>query len=167
MTKLPLVFLFLFPCSYAIAQNGCAGDDHFNDFDFWLGQWNVSSNANGTHAGTNTVTKELNNCLLMESWQGAQGSVGKSMNYFNPLTGLWRQVWVAPGYIIDIKGGLEDRSMALKGTIEYFNDSTYEFRGTWTPNDDGTVRQFFEQFDAEAENWTPWFDGRYEQQSAE
>jgi hypothetical protein len=35
------------------------------------------------------------------------------------------------------------------------------FRGRWTPNADGSVRQFFEQKDLESGEWTVWFDGLY------
>lgn len=145
----------------ALAQGGCTGSEHFNDFDFWVGTWDVTSNANGQTAGSNTITKELNNCLVTENWQGAGGSVGKSINFYNRLKDEWRQVWVAPGYVIDIRGGLVDGAMVLTGTIDYFTDKSYDFRGSWTPAADGGVRQFFEQYDPEAKTWNAWFDGRY------
>ncbi|MDG2175931.1 MAG: hypothetical protein P8M72_07370 [Gammaproteobacteria bacterium] len=157
------MFLVLFFISQlTVAQPpGCTDNPHFDDFDFWIGQWEVSDNTNGNLAGSNSITKELNNCLVMENWNGASGSTGKSINYFNLLTDVWRQVWVAPGYSIDISGSLMDVSMELVGTISYHNDAAYDFRGTWTPNDDGSVRQFFEQYDSEAESWVVWFDGLY------
>ncbi len=84
------------------------------------------------------------------------------MNYYNPNNEKWRQVWVAPGYIIDIEGGLnEDGAMVLKGYISNFGQGERPFRGTWTPNEDGTVRQFFEQMNTQAGRWDPWFDGLY------
>ena len=152
----------IFISQLAEAQSpGCTDNTHFNDFDFWIGLWEVSDNASGDHAGSNTITKELNNCLVMESWSGASGSVGKSINYFNPLSNTWRQVWVAPGYAIDISGDLIEGSMVLVSTISYYNDANYDFRGTWTPNEDDSVRQFFEQYNSETESWDVWFDGRY------
>ena len=66
------------------------------------------------------------------------------------------------GYVIDIEGGLVDGSMVLEGHItDYGEKISHDFRGTWTPNADGTVRQFFEQFSATDETWKPWFDGLY------
>lgn len=35
------------------------------------------------------------------------------------------------------------------------------FRGTWTPNEDGSVRQFFVQQDTDGGVWKTWFDGLY------
>ena len=157
-----VVTFLIFASSNLYGQGqGCTGNPHFNDFDFWIGDWEVRNNANNNEAGKNTIEKLLNNCLVMENWQGAKGSVGKSINYFNPLTDKWRQVWVAPGNVIDIEGGLVQGSMVLVGSIDYFNDKKYQFRGTWTPSNDGSVRQFFEQYDADEKIWKPWFDGKY------
>ena len=157
-----LLLGFTLSCQLAAAQNNsCTANPHFNDFDFWVGEWDVTDNSNGNQAGTNTITKALNNCLVLEDWHGTGGSIGKSMNYFNPQSGQWRQLWVAPGYANDISGGLSEKSMILEGSISYYNDAAHEFRGSWTPHDDGSVRQFFEQYDAEQESWVPWFDGRY------
>jgi len=160
---LSVTILFaLFHAPLLLAQNrGCTANPHFNDFDFWVGEWEVRNNANDNVAGSNRIEKQVMNCLVMENWTGAGGSEGKSINYFNPLTEKWRQVWVAPGYVIDIEGGLENGAMVLTGTIDYFTDKQYQFRGSWTPADDGSVRQFFEQYDPENEVWMPWFDGRY------
>lgn len=155
--------LILCPLQGMAQSGGCQGSAHFNDFDFWLGDWDVTDNSTGQMAGTNSIAKELSNCLVTENWSGASGSIGKSINYFNPLKDEWRQVWVAPGYVIDIRGGLIDDAMVLTGSIDYFNDKTYDFRGSWTPSTDGSVRQFFEQYDPAAQIWNTWFDGRYVQ----
>ena len=88
---------------------GCETGAGFADFDFWVGEWNVYSNdAARQFQGTNSITKHYNDCLVKETWQGAGGSGGFSINYFNPLKDEWRQVWVAGGYSIDYTGGLDD-----------------------------------------------------------
>ena len=116
----------------------------FADWDFWVGEWNVYSNdAARTFQGTNSITKHYNNCLLMETWQGAGGSGGFSINYFNPVKDEWRQVWVANGYSINYTGELnEDGAMALVGEIYgYTTGAATPFRGTWSANEDGSVVQ--------------------------
>ena len=63
---------------------------------------------------------------------------------------------------IDIRGGLEDGAMRLEGTVLYLqNGQRFPFRGTWTPQPDGVVRQHFEQSTDEGQTWTTWFDGYY------
>ena len=136
----------------------------FNQFDFWLGEWSVYSNdEKRTLQGTNSVTKHHQNCLIIENWTNTQGITGSSMNYYNAVEDQWRQIWVAGGYSIDYSGGLDDSgSMALSGKINYYkNGKSLAFRGTWSPNADGSVRQLFEQQDSESGKWTVWFDGLY------
>lgn len=142
----------------------CITDDAFHAFDFWIGDWKVSSRTNGKYAGDNSIKPIEGQCALLEEWKGQGGSTGMSVNYYNPLTERWRQVWLSAGaYSLDIEGGLKDGAMVLEGTIWYYSSKqSAPFRGTWTPNEDGTVRQFFEQYDAEKQAWQPWFDGLYE-----
>lgn len=149
-------------------QPYCEVTPEYRQFDFWLGTWDVYNNApgdnNGKHAGVNVIEKGEGGCVLYERWKGDGGGSGFSMNYYNAIKKEWRQVWIAPAaYSIDYSGGLDEAGrMVLEGTIyvDRRGDSV-PFRGTWTPNADGTVRQFFEQYDAESDSWQPWFDGKY------
>ena len=148
----------------------CESTEHFNDFNFWLGEWNVYSNDEKRQfQGTNSITVHHKNCLIMENWTNQQGGTGRSMNYYDPVEDQWRQLWVAGGYSIDYTGGLnESGSMVMNGKINYYTTGkSNAFRGTWTPNDDGSVRQFFEQQDAESKAWSVWFDGLYIQKDSE
>ncbi len=153
----------LFASAPLMAQEtGCVGLDGFGDFDFWVGEWEVFDSNTGRQAGENSIVKMEQGCMLLERWQGGSGSTGTSLNYYNPVTREWRQVWVSAGrYSIDIVGGLRGESMVLEGSIYNFQGAVWNFRGTWTPNADGTVRQFFEQYNHDSEQWMPWFDGRY------
>jgi len=155
--------LVIFAPTASYAQNsGCDFDTGFAAFDFWLGEWTVFDSVADRLAGTNSIQKQEQGCLVMEKWTSVNGGTGTSLNYYNPLTQEWRQLWVSAGrYSIDIVGGLQDESMQLLGNIYYFTGEVNQFRGTWTPAEDGSVRQFFEQFNAETGEWDVWFDGRY------
>ncbi|MDC1437180.1 hypothetical protein N8303_08075 [Gammaproteobacteria bacterium] len=159
--------LFINP---VLAQNQpCTSEDGFSAFDFWVGEWDVylNNSANTNQVGSNTIEKLEAGCALLETWTGAGGSSGISINYYNPVRDEWRQLWVSAGeYAIDIVGGISNTSMVLIGEIyNYADNETFDFRGTWTPNSDGSVRQYFEQYNDETDAWDPWFDGRYVPQS--
>ncbi len=142
----------------------CETSKNFDDFDFWVGEWNVYSNdEKRDFQGTNSITKHHKNCLIMENWTNSQGGMGSSMNYYDPVEDQWRQLWVAGGYSIDYSGGLDEAgSMTLSGKINYYKKGESQaFRGTWTAMSDGSVRQFFEQQDPKTRKWTVWFDGIY------
>jgi len=138
----------------------------YHQFDFWLGEWNVKDQS-GQHLGTNSITREENGCLIIERWTSKSGSTGQSYNYVdlatkNEDTPQWRQVWVSAGFTIDYTGGLSAKNkMELTGNITYRNGTSAPFKGIWTLQADGTVRQYFEQYDAKTEKWTPWFLGFY------
>lgn len=70
---------------------------------------------------------------------------------------------VAGGYSIDYTGGLNATgAMVLTGNINYYSTGkSPAFRGKWSVNTDGSVRQFFEQQNAGTGEWVVWFDGHY------
>ncbi|HIG23318.1 MAG TPA: hypothetical protein EYG02_03910 [Henriciella marina] len=147
------------------APPSCEGDV-YDDFDFWLGEWDVTT-PDGRVAGTNSITKAEDGCLLIERWTGARGSTGQSYNFYDTGLQKWRQVWVARGATIDYAGKLtEDGEMRLEGKIAYRNGTTAPFRGSWTPEADGSVTQYFQQYNSETESWDDWFTGIYRRSAA-
>jgi len=133
--------------------------EQYRAFDFWLGRWEVHL-ADGRRAGANRIAATDDGCLIEERWAGASGGRGYSMNFYQPVDDFWRQIWVSGQVIIEIQGNLEDGSMVLIGDIRYRGSGeSRPFRGRWTLQDDGRVRQFFEELIDEA--WQPWFEGFY------
>jgi len=134
--------------------------DIYHAFDFWLGDWSVT--AGGQVAGENSITAHEGGCLLIENWTGAGGSTGQSYNFYDPGADKWRQLWVSGGSVIDYSGGLDDSgAMVLNGEIAYRNGKTFPFKGTWTLLEDGTVKQHFQQYNPEKDEWADWFVGIY------
>ncbi len=151
----------------AIAQNAqqarCSTPE-YRQFDFWAGDW-VVHNAAGKLAGTNTITPMLNGCVLHEQWEGAGGSVGESFNIYDQRSGKWHQTWVdAGGLLLVLDGGMEDGSMVLRGELKGRDGVMRQQRITWTPNEDGSVRQHWEN-STDGESWNTAFDGTYRPKS--
>lgn len=165
MRIVSLVLILLLSRS-AIAQApkpiDCETSPERRQFDFWLGEWEVTDKDGDKVFGNNTISKREKGCYLFEAWRSAGGGTGSSMNYYDPKPGTWHQLWLDGGYsIIKTAGGIVDGSMVMTGTIYYLDaGTTHPFRGAWTPLPDGRVRQFFEQGDGEG-NWQPWFEGFY------
>jgi hypothetical protein len=51
--------------------------------------------------------------------------------------------------------------MVLEGDIRYRDGRTAPFKGAWTKQADGSVRQHFEEYDPEKKTWGEWFTGIY------
>ena len=149
-------------------QFPCEDDAAFTAFDFWVGEWDVHT-ADGTYAGHNRISKSERGCVMLEKWSGASGGTGMSINYLDHGSGEWVQIWnAAGGTQIDIRGGMTEDGMLLVGRIHYIaNSATADFRGLWTPLEDGRVRQFFEQSNDGGETWAPWFEGFYTRTDAD
>ncbi|WP_323762106.1 hypothetical protein [Maricaulis sp.] len=145
--------------------DACVGAP-WDAFDFWVGEWNVYAPANGDtpgpYLGHNRIERINGGCLITEHWVGASGNAGDSINVHDPLIGAWRQVWMSNGWYIDYTGGLDEAgAMVLTGEAYTVPTQTRApLRGTWTPNEDGTVTQQFDQGDAEG-NWQTVFVGVY------
>jgi len=132
----------------------------YRRFDFWVGEWDVFL-PDGTRAGSNVIDSTEGGCLLVETWTGATGSTGTSVNFWHPAQSRWIQLWVSSdGTVIEIAGDVVDGSMFLTGTLTGPRGRVQPFRGRWTPNPDGTVRQHFE-ISPDGATWTTWFDSRY------
>lgn len=140
-------------------QSNCSSPE-YRQFDFWAGDWEVH-NAAGKLAGTNTITTMLNGCVLHEQWVGVGGSVGESFNIYDQRTGTWHQTWVDnSGLLLRLDGQLEGGAMVLRGELKAPDGTMRHHRLTWTPNDDGSVRQHWEN-STDGESWGTLFDGTY------
>lgn len=133
-------------------------------FDFWLGQWEVTNPA-GKLAGHSRIESILGGCVLLENWDSPGGVSGKSFNIFNATTGQWEQFWVDnSGSRLHLIGGLHEGSMVLEGAQDKADVATgivQRERITWTPNADRSVRQHWETSTDDGKTWKTSFDGLY------
>jgi hypothetical protein len=137
----------------------------FRQFDFWVGQWDVT--ARGKTAGTNLVTLEEDGCLVHEHWTGAGGSTGQSLNFFDQADRRWHQVWVSnSGNILMLSGTLTRGILVLEGERTDSSGHAERHRISFTPSPDGTVRQLWENSDDGGATWSIAFDGLYRRRKA-
>ncbi len=140
----------------ARAMQPCTAPEYAH-FDFWLGEWDVET-PSGQPAGQNRITRIHGGCALLEEWTSAGGGTGSSFNTYNTTKGTWQQFWVdAQGTVLEIQGGLEGKAMVMVSDPEV----SPRYRITWTPRDDGSVRQHWESSSDDGASWTTAFDGIY------
>lgn len=72
----------------------------YRGFDPWIGQWSVHSAEPG--AASSSIERLGAGCAVLESYRQGDGYSGTSLNYRDPGTGEWRQVW------IDSRGSLSE-----------------------------------------------------------
>jgi hypothetical protein len=146
----------------AVAPAPCRDAADNRRFDFWIGNWRVTT-AGGQQVGTSHVDVVSGGCALLENWRDMRGSEGKSLNTFDPASHVWRQFWVGQG------GGVTDYSQSeWHGSSLTFmahsrtpNGSEFIQRLTFTPLDGGVVRQFAEGSTDGGKTWSPFYDFHY------
>jgi len=128
----------------------CDAPEH-RAFDFWLGEWNVRT-PEGKLAGVNRIVREYGGCVLHERYDTGKGYSGESLNVYDAARKVWHQSWVdSDGLLLVLEGRWDGKRMILEGAKQ---------RITWTPNNDGSVRQLWEAADDKG-GWSVVFDGRY------
>lgn len=133
----------------------------YRQFDFWVGDWDVHT-PDGKPAGSNRIERILGGCALRETWKGASGMSGTSLNSWDPGTQRWHQTWVGgDGVLLKLEGGLRAGKMVLLGeTVSAIGDRSLQ-RITWSSRAGGRVRQFWEQSVDAGKTWTIAFEGIY------
>jgi tetratricopeptide (TPR) repeat protein len=119
-----------------IKHNAAPCDDaEFRQFDFWIGDWDVTSTGDQVPRGASHISREMGGCVIWENWTSAGSPYfGKSYNTYNVNLHRWEQYWVdnSAGTIF-FYGNLKD------GVMDYWTDDIPQ------PNGDKLRRhlQFF------------------------
>jgi len=138
---------------------GCTAAPH-RQFDFWLGDWDVTD-AKGKTAGRNRIVALHDGCVLQESWSGSGGFTGTSLNAYDAERKTWHQTWVDNnGGVLQLDGRFADGRMTLVGESLDGGKKVMQ-RITWERLPDGRVRQLWESSKDGGATWTVAFDGYY------
>jgi hypothetical protein len=121
---------------------GCPNPE-YRQFDFWVGKWNVTRTQDGQAAGSSEITLLDKGCVILESWTGAQGGSGHSLNVFDQADGRWHQTWVGTtGDQVHYIGEFKNRAMRFNADDVSTPQKAPAIKTmTFEPRPDGTVRQ--------------------------
>jgi tetratricopeptide (TPR) repeat protein len=139
-------------------------DAEFRQFDFWIGDWDVTSTGDGVPRGSSHIAKEMGGCVIWENWTSAGSSYfGKSYNTYNVNLHRWEQYWVdnSAGTIF-FYGNLKD------GVMDYWTDDVAQPNGQKLRRHlqffnlgPGKVRQFSQGSTDGGKTWQVEYDLTY------
>lgn len=156
-TTLPAARMKLLVSKNELAVEPCRGKPAYRQFDFWIGDWIVTT-PQGNRAGTSSVQLMLGSCVLQENWTDAGGSSGKSFNIYDATDKQWHQSWVDDkGTFTHYLGGLANGAMQLTAD-QPFGGKPARARMTFTRRPDGSIRQHGERSTDQGKTWSTTFD---------
>jgi hypothetical protein len=72
----------------AADSGSCSANSESRRLDFWLGSWTVS-NPGSSGSASSKVSRSLDQCLFVESWDDGKGHVGENMFAYSPDDKAW------------------------------------------------------------------------------
>jgi tetratricopeptide (TPR) repeat protein len=138
----------------------CLYSPEYKQFDFWVGEWDVQNN--GQKAGTNSVQRIVDGCIILENWTSASGGTGKSFNFYDANTGKWQQTWVdSTGNALNLTGEYKDNTLLYTGETRAKNGTRTLHRLSFVNLGPQRVRQLWEQSTDDGKTWNVVWDGMY------
>jgi tetratricopeptide (TPR) repeat protein len=145
-------------------QRPCAYSAENRQFDFWLGEWSVTTTQGSIPAGDSKIELILEDCVVQENWKSQNSPYsGKSYNIYNQARKQWEQYWVDNvGGNIFFYGGLKD------GVMDYYTDEIPQTGGPalkrhlqFIPMGPDRVRQFSRGSADGGKTWSVEYDFTY------
>jgi hypothetical protein len=144
---------------------GCTAAEN-RQFDFWLGEWDVSPSVatSGMIIAESTISLHDQGCVIMENWRPFASGHGHSLNIYDASDQSWHQVWMdATGRRTEYRGTFQDGVLRMDnlnpGPDQ--NGDPQRLRMNFRALDANTVRQWGETFDAAANQWVVSWDLTY------
>jgi hypothetical protein len=133
----------------------------FRNFDFWVGEWEVSDTG-GHVIGKSTIERSSAGCAILEHWQPARGVDGNSINWYSAADSTWHQQWVGGGgWIARFAGSYRNGMIALTETESSLPPAAGRNRMSYMLLPDGRVKQWQDNTTDGGKTWKTQFVGYY------
>ncbi|HVG33242.1 MAG TPA: hypothetical protein VM911_09180 [Pyrinomonadaceae bacterium] len=147
------------PPKPAPANNPCVAKSEHRQFDFWVGEWDVTDR--DKKIATSSIQSIVGSCIVFENYFDATGYTGKSFNFFDATLGKWRQTWVdSIGHVSEFVGEYRDGAMRFEGETHREDGRRVLRRMTIFNLGAGRVRQYSE-WSLDGKDWKAGYDYTY------
>lgn len=144
---------------------GCTSTES-RQFDFWLGEWDVSPTgvSSGATVAESSITLTDQGCVIIEEWRPFGDGHGHSINMYDTSDQKWHQTWAdASGRRTEYAGTLDSSGVLRLDNLgpPLPGQTPGRRRMNFQRIDENTVRQWSEVYDDAAGSWTVAWDFTY------
>jgi tetratricopeptide (TPR) repeat protein len=146
------------------AQAPCKFAPEHRQFDFWIGEWSVTTAKGDVPAGDSRIELTLGDCVIVENWTSKNsGYAGKSYNVYNTADKRWEQFWVDNSAgMIHFTGNLKDGVMDFyTADVPQPGGKTLQRHLQFFPLGPDKVRQYSQGSNDNGKTWTDEYDFIY------
>jgi tetratricopeptide (TPR) repeat protein len=145
-------------------QRPCAYSAENRQFDFWVGEWDVSTTQGSIPAGNSKIELILGDCVVLENWKSLNTSYsGKSYNIYDSALKRWEQYWVD-----NVGGNIFFHGQLKDGVMDYWTDDIPQSTGPalrrhlqFSKLGPDKVRQFSQGSTDSGKTWSVEYDFTY------
>jgi hypothetical protein len=155
------------PANHVLAQAGpgaCAGNSAARELDFWVGEWSIAPPGAAAGDAASTVSLELDQCLVVESWRGGKDHTGKNIFGFSQEDKTWHGMFADnDGRVHLFEGTVAAGAADFRGSSRGRNGEAelHRLRIFRLPQDKDKVEQVWEKSSDNGATWAKVFDGVY------
>jgi hypothetical protein len=150
------------PSIYASADSGpCSASSESRQLDFWLGDWTVAHPGVPGNA-TSKVYLSLDNCLVVESWDGGKGHTGENIFAYSSDDKSWHGLFADnQGRVHVLEGKVAPGSAEFTGPSRGPDGETVLNRVKVVRVTPDKVEQSWEKSTDNGVTWSVEFRGEY------
>ncbi len=151
------------PRAFAAPEPGpCAANSETRQLDYWVGDWVISTNE-APEASTSKVHLSLDNCIVIESWDGGKGHIGENIFAYSLEDHSWRGMFVDNrGHAhVFVDGKVADGTAEFDGPSRGRNGEAVLNRIKIVRVNSNQVTQTWEKSTDNGATWTTVFQGNY------
>ncbi len=144
----------------------CTVNKQYNEFDFWVGKWNVFQTGANFKVGTNVIEKAPGGCSLIETWESITGGeTGKSLTYISLETNKWEQTYIGSGgqKTVYTDGEMVEGVMTFLYSMVKKNGVSVKGKFCFKLLPNGDIQQYQEETPDQGKTWNKLFDFTYRQ----
>jgi len=164
MMKFTLIIVMVcFIPLFSAAENSkpCTKNADAHQLDFWIGEWTVSHNESANTAKSK-VYSSLDQCILIESWEGDGDHTGQNVLAYNSEEKQWLLLFADNfGHAHLFQGKASPGMVEFDGTSHDSNGAVVLHKLKIVRKDANEVEQSWEKSSDNGATWITVFRGEY------